>query len=71
MKVTYIEEIKSCHAWRESMYCSKCNEGKYKIHHQLKPETSMCWWIECENCGYESTPALTKYLAITNWRNNV
>ena len=68
MKVTFMEEIEARRAWRECMYCSKCNEGRYKIHHQLQPETSNAWWVECETCGFESPSAPTREIAITKWK---
>ena len=53
MKVTFMEEIEAKHAWRESMYCPKCDCGNYRIHEQLQPEVKDPWWIDCPNCGYE------------------
>lgn len=68
MKVTFMEEIEAKHAWRECMYCPKCDSGTYRIHHQLKPETSDCWWIACPECGHESSPAPTREFAIKRWQ---
>lgn len=68
MKITFVEEIEARKAWRNSMCCPQCNEYKYKIHHQLKPETSLAWWLECDNCNYESEPMLTRGLAIERWK---
>ena len=69
MKVTYMEEIEARHAWFANMYCPQCDEGTYKIHHQLKPEVAEAWWLECCNCGFESTPAPSREIAIMRWRN--
>ena len=68
MKVTFIEEIEAHKAWRYIMSCPLCNEFKYKIHHQLEPQTSSCWWLECENCGYTSYPSPSREIAITRWQ---
>ena len=68
MKVTFMEEIEARHAWFANMYCPQCNEGRYKIHHQLKPEVSNAWWLECENCGFESYPSPTREIAIARWK---
>ena len=68
MKVSFMEEIETRRAWFDSMYCSECGEGYYKIHHQLQPETSNCWWLECENCGHESESAPTRDMAIARWK---
>lgn len=67
MKVTFMEEIETHHAWREKMYCYQCDCGKYNIHHQLEPEIGNCWWIECVNCGHESIHAPTRAMAIEFW----
>ena len=68
MKVTMMEEIEARKAWFDSMYCSECGEGRYKIHHQLQPEIPNCWWIECENCGHESFPSPSRDIAIARWK---
>lgn len=69
MKVTFVEEIEAHHAWLVNMYCPICNEGTYKIHHQLQPETSSAWWVECPNCGFESYPSPSREIAISRWKN--
>ena len=69
MKVTFMEEIEARKAWFGNMYCPCCDEGLYKSHHQLEPKVSDCWWIECENCGFETTPASTREYAIARWKN--
>ena len=71
MKITFEEEIESHKAWFESMYCCKCGEGIYKIHHQLDPFTPNPWWIECSNCGHESIHAPSKQIAIRSWKNDI
>ena len=68
MKVTFMEEIEARKAWFGNMYCPQCNEGIYRIHHQLKPETSSAWWIECSNCGFESYPSPSREIAIARWK---
>ena len=68
MKVTFIEEIEARRAWRANMYCPQCDEGTYKIHHQLKPESSHAWWLECCNCGFESYPSPSREIAIARWK---
>ncbi len=68
MKVTFMEEIEAKHAWRESMYCPKCDCGSYRIHEQLQPEVKDPWWIDCPNCGYESEHTYTRQGAIYNWQ---
>ena len=68
MKVTFMEEIEVRKAWREPMCCPVCGDFKYNVHHQLKPETSECWWIECPNCGHESQPAPARDIAIARWK---
>lgn len=70
MKITFEEEIESHKAWFESMYCCKCGEGIYKIHHQLQPKKKNSWWIECDNCGYESIPTETRSEAIHWWKQS-
>lgn len=67
MKVTYTEEIESHRAWFAHMYCPKCDEGIYEIHHQLSPIVDKCWWLECPNCGFESVHTTTCRLAINGW----
>ena len=68
MKVIFMEEIEARKAWFGNMYCPQCNEGIYRIHHQLKPETSSAWWIECSNCGFESYPSPSREIAIARWK---
>ena len=68
MKVTYVEEVESKTALDRDKYCPNCGSHGYIIHHQLEPETSNCWWIECEDCGYESEPAPTRKLTIARWK---
>lgn len=68
MKVTFIEEIESRHAWFANMYCPQCNEGIYNIHHQTKPESPNPWWVECPNCGFESYPSPSREVAIARWK---
>lgn len=69
MRMTFFEEIEIKKAWRECMTCPQCNEFKYKIHHQLQPRPEE-WWIECENCGYETNPSPTRETAIMHWKQN-
>ena len=71
MKITFMEEIEVHHAWRECMYCKKCDNGTYRIHHQITPYTEEPWWLECENCGNESIHAPSKQIAIRSWKNDV
>ena len=68
MKVTFREEIEARKAWHKNMYCPRCNEGKYKIHHQMEPETYNNWWVECENCGYEGYHSPEREIAIARWK---
>ena len=68
MKITFIEEIESRHAWLGNMYCPKCICGKYKIHHQLKPQTENSWWVECDECEHEGPAAPSRELAIKGWQ---
>ena len=68
MKVTFMEEIEAHRAWTEGMYCKVCDHGTYRIHHQLQPEE---WWVECDNCHYESKSAITREAAIKNWRKGL
>lgn len=63
-----MEEIEAKKAWSNRMLCPQCNEFKYKIHHQLQPETSSSWWLECENCGFESYPSSSREIAIAHWK---
>lgn len=72
MKITFIDEIESHRAWLGTMYCPKCGEGKYSIHHQLDPLVSNCWWIECPICGHESPHMPSHQAAIDawEWENN-
>ena len=67
MKVTFIEELESKHAWRASMYCPQCDEGKYTIHHQFQPWPDE-WWISCDNCGYELDHSPTRETTIMRWK---
>ena len=67
MKVTFIEEIEARKAWTNRMTCPKCNEFKYSIHRQFQPWPDE-WWISCDNCGYETTPAPTRDIAIERWK---
>lgn len=69
MKVTFIEEIEAHKAWTYKMCCPRCNEFKYRIHHKTQPQPDE-WWIECDNCNYETEPAPTRNLAIMYWKNN-
>lgn len=68
MKVTYYEEIEERKAWRKNMLCPQCGEPIYKIHHQLLPETSSAWWLECPNCEFEGPTGPTKEIAIARWK---
>ena len=68
MKVTFIEEIEAHKAWLGNMYCPQCDEGTYKIHHQLEPMTRAGWWLECPNCGFESYPSPSREIAIARWK---
>ena len=68
MKITFEEEIESRKAWFDSMYCSKCDEGIYSIHHQLLPKTGDCWWVECENCGHTCATSPSRAIAIARWK---
>ena len=68
MKVTFIEEIEARHAWRECMYCSKCDNGTYRIHHQTMPYVDEPWWVECASCGHEGKPSVTREGAINRWK---
>ena len=67
MKVTFIEEIESHRAWFQHMFCPQCDEGTYKVHHQLEPVEERCWWITCPNCGFESAHSTTYQLATSAW----
>ena len=69
MKVTFLEEIESKHAWRDVSYCAKCNNGIYEVHHQLEPETSDCWWVMCPNCKREMPHMPTRAMALKYWRD--
>lgn len=68
MKVVFLEEIEEHKAWTNKMCCSKCNEFKYKIHHQVSPEITEAWWVECANCGHESLSMPSRELAIDRWK---
>ena len=68
MKITTFEEIEAHRAWFGNMYCPQCNEGTYRIHHQIMPETSSAWWLECPNCGFESYPSPSREIAIARWK---
>lgn len=69
MKITMIEEIEAHKAWTYKMCCPRCNEFKYRIHHKVQPQPDE-WWIECDNCNYETDPTPTRDLAIMHWKNN-
>ena len=71
MKITFMEEIEAHHAWRECMYCKKCDNGTYRIHHQITPYAEEPWWIECPNCGYESKPSAIRSGAIARWKRGL
>lgn len=68
MKITFMEEIEAHKAWFNSMICAQCNGENYRIHHQLQPEISNAWWLECTNCGHESSPSPSKEIAIARWK---
>ena len=68
MKVTYIEELEYKTALDRNKYCPNCGSHMYIIHHQLKPETSSAWWLECESCGFESFASPSRDIAITRWK---
>lgn len=68
MKVTMMEEIEARKAWHAKMFCPQCDSFHYRIHHQLEPETSSAWWIECGECGYESYPSPSREIAILRWK---
>ena len=67
MKVTFIEELEHRTALNRNMYCGKCGSHSYCIHHQLQPDPQE-WWIECEDCGFESYPSPTRVIAIGRWK---
>lgn len=69
MKVTTMEEIETHKAWSNRMTCPRCDEFIYKIHHQIIPETSNCWWVECFMCKYETEPAPDRKIAISRWKH--
>ena len=68
MKVTFMEELESRTAFSRKMYCPSCGSHMYIIHHQLSPETPDCWWVECEQCKYETFPSPTREVAIGRWK---
>ena len=68
MKITFIEEIEARRAWRDCMGCMKCGELKFDIHHQIQPKVGDCWWVQCPNCGHESTHAPSRNTAIVWWK---
>ena len=71
MKIIFMEEIEDKHAWRECMFCRRCDSYHYKIHHQTEPETDKGWWLECCNCGRVTAPAPDRKTAIQRWKNNL
>ena len=68
MKITVIEEIESKRAWAASMFCPRCGESRYQIHHQLQPNSFHCWWLSCPNCEYETEAMFAKDLAKKRWK---
>lgn len=68
MKVTFVEELEARRAWSAAMCCPECDDYHYIIHHQTYPETSMAWWISCNNCGFEGEPGPIKEVAIGRWK---
>lgn len=68
MKVTFLEELESRVAFGRKMFCPNCGAHGYIIHHQLEPETSNAWWIECEECGAEGFPSPSREIAIARWK---
>lgn len=70
MKVTYYEELEARKAWRNCMYCPKCDGYKYTIHQQLHPITRVAWWVQCDNCGYESMHCYSREEAIAHWKKS-
>lgn len=68
MKVTFIEELEARIAFTYKSVCPKCHGHKYVIHHQLKPETPLGWWIECSNCGFITKEYTSREVALMCWR---
>lgn len=71
MKITFIDEIEARKAWSNKMCCPKCDEYKYNIHHQLKPEEKDGWWVECPNCGWEGPHSPDREIAIIRWKQRI
>lgn len=67
MKITFIEEIEQKNAWRDCMFCRRCDSYKYILHHQTAPTEE--WWYECWNCGRTTAPASDKQTAKKRWKN--
>lgn len=68
MKITYVEELETRVALSRKMYCPNCGSHIYTIHHQLQPEVSSSWWIECDKCHYEGLPGPTRAIGIGRWK---
>ena len=68
LKVTYLEELEAKKAFTHKMFCPKCKGQFYTIHHQLRPETALTWWLECNDCGYTSFESPTREIAIARWK---
>ena len=69
MKVTFVEELENKNAWRECMFCKRCDSYKHIVHHQLQPTEE--WWFECWNCERETAPAPTYKEAKERWIKGV
>lgn len=67
MKVTFVEEIEHKCAWRECMFCRRCDSYRFIVHHQTEPTEE--WWLECFNCGRKTEPASDYKTAKERWKN--
>ena len=67
MKTTIYEMISRHGALDRRMFCSNCGSHMFNIHHEVMPED--LYWIECDECHFESEPRATKKQAIKEWQN--
>ena len=73
MKKVYIDIIQNHTAWSRKMYCPYCGAHEYNIVEQVEPKAPepfpiSLWYIQCPQCGAESSLAPSRKAAIAWWK---
>lgn len=68
MKMMYIYEIESRHAWTKNTKCA-CGNTTYEVIMQREPISKLNWFVRCPACGTETNPTSSRTAALDDWRN--